>query len=147
MPGGVERLDGVSRRPTDEVPGEQYVLRILLDKKSTAEVKRRALRTLRPNHPELTLDLLRKLIEGDDATLRLEAIRSLRDHPSSDKVATSDRHHADREASDREQAEAVMGLDAPDTDHPQARERLLELAVGGQDPVAIEALRGLRECR
>lgn len=140
----LERLDGVSRRPTDEVPGEQYVVRILLDTKSTPEVRRRALRTLRPDHPELTLDLLRTLIEGDDATLRLEAIRSLRDHPSPDKVATLIAVTRDREAADREQAEAVMGLDATDAVHPEARERLLELAAAGPEPVAIEALRGLR---
>jgi putative heme-binding domain-containing protein len=140
----LERLDGVNRKPTDEVPGEQYVLRLLVDEKTPAEVRRRALRTLRPEHPGLTLELLKTQLASDEAGLRIEAIRSLRDHPSRGKVELMLEISRDAARSDRERAEAVMGLDAGDQDHPQARQRLLELAVTGDGVVAIEALRSLR---
>lgn len=140
----LERLDGVNRKPTDEVPGEQYVLRLLVDEKTPAEVRRRALRTLRPEHPGLTLELLKKQLASDDAALRIEAVRSLRDHPASGKVDLLLALSRDAARSDRERAEAVMGLDPADQDHPQARQRLLELAESGDGVVAIEALRSLR---
>lgn len=140
----LERLDGVNRKPTDEVPGEQYVLRLLVDEKTPVEVRRRALRTLRPEHPGLTLEILRKQLASEDAALRLEAIRSLRDHPSPEKVELLLELSGDVARSERERAEAVMGLDPDNSNHPQARVRLLELAERGNGVLAIEALRSLR---
>ncbi|MFO0902566.1 MAG: PVC-type heme-binding CxxCH protein [Pirellulales bacterium] len=140
----LERLDGVSRKPTDELPGEQYVVQLLLDDATPLEVRRLALRMLRPDHPALKLDLLRSFLAHDDAEIRLEAIRSLREHPSPDRIPLLIELARRSSALPRERAEAVLGLDAAGDPAGPQRATLLELAIQAAPPVALEALRGFR---
>ena len=140
----LEMLDGAKRSPTDEWQGEQYVVRILRDPQATVAVRRQALRTLRPNHPELTLARLEQLLADSDSSIRLEAIRSLRDHPAAERTKLLRAIADNRQLSERERAEAIMGLSAEDTQPGGARERLVTLAIEESPTVALEALRGLR---
>jgi putative membrane-bound dehydrogenase-like protein len=144
----LEMIDGTKRSPTDEWLGEQYVVRMLLDPQAAPTVRRQALRTLRPSHPELTLARLEKLLADEDAAVRLEAIRTLRDHPAADRHRLLLSVAANSQQSERERAEAMMGLSAEDTEPGGARERLIDWSIREESPVvAIEALRGLRGAR
>ncbi|MFM8252336.1 MAG: PVC-type heme-binding CxxCH protein [Planctomycetota bacterium] len=141
----LEMIDGTKRSPTDEWQGEQYVVRMLLDPQAAPTVRRQALRTLRPSHPELTLARLERLLADEDAAVRLEAIRTLRDHPAAERHKLLLSIAANSQRSARERAEAMMGLSAEDNEPGGAREQLLSWSTGDESPVvAIEALRGLR---
>lgn len=137
----IEMLDGVRRDSGQEWAGEQYVLGVLKNPDASLAVRRRALRSLRPDHPELTLDLLRQLLSAQDAELRLEAIRTLRGCGHAEKtqelstIALAETRPVD------ERAEAIVGLVGSE---PAANPTLLELACGAPDELAHEALRSLR---
>jgi putative membrane-bound dehydrogenase-like protein len=137
----LERLEGGVRKPTDEWKSEDYVARVLLDPKSPAPVRRQALRTLRPTHPQLTLDLLRQLCADSDNGVRLEAIRTLRDSPYVERQAELFALANGGQFSEQERAEAVMGLAPTDA---AAQDKLIDLAVEAPQVVAHEALRSLR---
>src|SRR5262249_24131299 len=64
--------------PKKEPEGEDYVWRLLNDPASPAEVRRFALRVLRPDHPRFTMEFLTKLLADSEEQIRLEAIRTLR---------------------------------------------------------------------
>jgi hypothetical protein len=137
----LERLDGVTRAPADEWAGQQYMARALEETQTSGEVRRFALRMLRPDHPVLSIDRLQEYLQGDDRALRLEAVRTLRDSPHAERgallceVASSADYPVDL------RAEAIVGL-APDD--PAARKLLVALAVGGEPALRDEALRSLR---
>ena len=137
----LERLDGVSRTPSDEWGGEQYIVRAIEDPKTSPEARRWSLRMLRPDHPLLSIDRLRGYLQGDDESLRLEAVRSLRESPLSERdallaeIATSNRYAT------RLRAEAIVGI-LPTTD--AARKLLIELASGDNEALRNEAFRSLR---
>jgi putative membrane-bound dehydrogenase-like protein len=137
----LERLDGVVRSPREEAPGEAYVLRVLLDENASPVLRRRALRTLRPDHPQLTMGLLLKLLQSPDDELRLETIRSLREisHPQTSILLRA--IAVDSKAPVVERAEAIMGLRA-EIDG----ELIILVGLAGNDSpeVAQEALRSLR---
>jgi putative membrane-bound dehydrogenase-like protein len=137
----LENLDGVRRESSDEWAGEQYVVRALDDPRTGAEVRRWALRTLRPDHPQLSLSRLEQFLESDDSLLRLEAVRTLRDSPHSKRGAILARIAADERLAEQLRAEAVVGLSAAD---PTARSLLVALAQGESDVLGEEALRSLR---
>lgn len=136
----LERLDGGTRKPTDEWKAEDYIVRVLLDEKSAPAVRRQALRTLRPSHPDLTIDFLRKLALDPDAGVRLEAIRTLRDSSHVERQEELFALASTGQYSEQERAEAVMGL-APEG---AAQQKLVEIAAQAPRVVANEALRSLR---
>src|SRR5205085_7838493 len=53
--------------PRKEAPGEEFVVKMLLDKKTSPERQAFLLRMLRADHPAITDALLQKWIEGDNA--------------------------------------------------------------------------------
>ena len=136
----LERLEGTVRKATDEIKAEDYVARILADESSAPAVRRQALRALRPTHPQLTLEFLRKLSTDPDAGIRLEAIRTLRDSPHPERSQALLQLAMAAQFSEQERAEAVMGLDPSDE---ASRNKLIDLAVEGPVSVAKEALRSL----
>ena len=77
----LERLDGGRRESKEEWSGQEYVIRVLTEPGTSLPVRRLALRVLRPDHPQLTIELLDRFLNDDDALLRLEAVRSLRESP------------------------------------------------------------------
>ncbi len=140
----LERLDGVTRAPSEEWAGQQYMARALEDPRTPGEVRRFALRMLRPDHPVLTIERLQQYLQGDDAGLQLEAVRTLRDsrHPQRggllSEIASSPNYPLEL------RAEAIVGLSPDDA---KTRKLLLTLA-GDKEPVlSNEALRSLRGCQ
>ncbi len=133
--------DKKSRNPSEELGGDVYVLALLKNEKTSPEVRRFALRMLRPEHEQLTAELLKKLIHDSDDGVRLEAIRTLRARPDSERWTELREIAADEKAPVQHRCEAILGLSPGNkTD----RELLLKLAEEPCPPVSDEALRSLR---
>lgn len=137
----LERLDDVARKPTDEWQGEQYVARLLTDAGATPSVRRRALRSLRPDHPQLDAPRLRKLLDDADPQVRLEAIRTLRESSIGERDAWLAAIATDERGTVEQRAAAIVGLRGVDS---ASRTRLLDWATGDRPELAFEALRSLR---
>lgn len=137
----LELLDGRQRNPTDEWRGDQYVAQLLTSNKASAAARRQALRSLRPDHPTLTLPLLKSLLADQDASVRLEAIRTLRESPHAARLDELTAMAADAKREPLERAEAIVGLRG---DQEELRGQLLEWALRGPNAVAQESLRSLR---
>lgn len=137
----LERFQGPSKDSHDELAGESYVAALVADPKTPDEVRRRALRMLRPDHPALQGDRLIGFVSSKDPLLRLEAIRTLRDGNLKDRYEQLSRVAADDRQPVPIRAEAVVGL-AQDA---EARKGLLlSLTEGADDTLRHEALRSLR---
>src|SRR5262249_55003071 len=92
------RLGGGARESPHEIPGEDYIAKLLNDSSVSPAVRRRALRTLRPDHPALTVARLREILASDDLDTQLEAARSLRDNPDPRRIETLSTLARDRSA-------------------------------------------------
>ena len=107
-----------------------------------ARIKSYALRLLPPNHPKLTLALLRSLLAPHDPVLSLEVARTLAARAGDDaremlaEIAADDRRAAEV------RADAIAGLAA--SIHSRDRALLLTLARNQEPAVRNEALRSLR---
>jgi putative membrane-bound dehydrogenase-like protein len=139
----LERLDGMVRKADDEWAGEQYIVRALEDPTTPAEVRRWALRMLRPDHPLLSLERLRSWVEEGDPYLKLEAVRTLRDcrHPHRGELLAEIASSVQYPPILR--AEAVAGISGDD---PATRALLVRLAAEDEPAIRDEALRSLRGC-
>jgi putative membrane-bound dehydrogenase-like protein len=135
------RLDGELHRPDQEVAGEEYVARVLLDPKTAAAVRPRALRALRSDHPALTLSRLKTWLGDSNAALELEAVRTLRESslPQRFDLLASVADDARRPTLLR--AEAIVGMRA---DRSESRDQLLTLAGSFEPVIQHEAVRSLR---
>ncbi len=137
----LERLDGVVRTADDEWAGEQYIVRALEDPATSPEVRRWALRMLRPDHPLLSIERLRQFVTSGDAALQREAVRTLRDSHHSDRLALLSQIAADAQYPMSLRAEAIVGLSG---DEAQTRAQLVSLVAIGEPALRDEALRSLR---
>jgi putative membrane-bound dehydrogenase-like protein len=137
----LERIDVGVKEFHQEFAGEEYVAKVLLDPKMPANVRRRALRMLRPDHPALTLDRLKIWIDDDQLGLRLEAVRTLRDGALADRTPLLSRIARDETMPVGVRAEAIVGLTGDDD---ATRKLLLDLAAGPEPTLRREALRSLR---
>lgn len=143
----LERLDGVSRVVKDEVSGEDYVFKVLLAAQTPPEVRARALRMIRPDHPALAGKLAGFVVAKNNGTtnedrVRIEAVRTLRERSGDEAAAKLLVEVAsDKQASVQLRAEAVVGLSAS---NEKDRELLLDMATGSQKELRDEALRSLR---
>jgi putative heme-binding domain-containing protein len=140
----LERLDGVVRTADDEWAGEQYIVRAIDDPRTTPEVRRWAVRMLRADHPLLTLERLQAWIDGDNAGLQLEAVRTLRETQLSGRTELLARIAGSTQYPTQLRAEAIVGMTGDD---PATRRLLLELAIGRDAALRNEALRSLRGCK
>ena len=141
----LERLDA-ARRADDDPPkkpasGEDYAVQMLKDSASPPSLRRFALKALRPDHPELTSALLQQLIGSDDAAMRLEAIRTLRERPPSERRLPLTKSATDRTRPADERIEALLGLSPDDADERAVLERLTDDAAA---EVATAARRELQ---
>jgi putative membrane-bound dehydrogenase-like protein len=137
----LERLAGRVKLPTDEIAGEDYVARLVVDSAADAAVRRRALRALRPNHPALSIGLLKKLVDSADPAMRLEAVRTLRDSPHQERTALLARLARDEREPNSLRAEAIVGLSPESAGN---RAVLVALALDSEPALRHEALRSLR---
>jgi putative membrane-bound dehydrogenase-like protein len=137
----LELLDGKGRNPSDEVAGEDYIAALLSDPQTPGSVLRRGLRMLRPDHPKLRIDLLRRFLNSSDGAVQLEALRTLCQSQLRDRFDVLAKLADDRHAPISLRAEAIVGLA---DDAGRQRNRLLALATGAEPMIRREALRGLR---
>jgi len=137
----LELLDGSQRKPGDEWRGDQYVAQLLASGKTSPAVRRQALRSLRPDHPLLTMAQLKSLLADSDPAVRLEAIRTLRESPHAERFAELTTIAADANLDSQLRAEAIVGLRA---DRDESRQQLIAWALQGPTAVAHESLRSLR---
>lgn len=140
-------LDPLERRepgldPKQESAGEEYVLKILNSSENQPTVVRRfALRSLRPDHPQLTVELLKKLLKDSDAAIRLEAVRTIRQRPEAERWTELREIAKNQSLSAIERSEALLGLSPGNRED---RQLLLKLVVDKVPEVSDEALRALR---
>jgi putative heme-binding domain-containing protein len=134
----LELLDGTQR--PDEFHGEQYVVKVLKDEQASDDMRRLALRMLRPDHPALTLDWLRDLLASPSETLKREAIETLRASPLDERFNLLAGVARDDRASSNLRSQAIVGLAEADSQ----RELLLALSGSADPSIRAEALRSLR---
>lgn len=127
--------------PVRDVSGQDYIAQLLVDDKISPELRRRSLRMLDATNPLLAGDKLKVWLTSQDPDLRLEAIRSLRETAREDRSTLLAKIAGDSAADDREQAEAIVGLNSTDVG---GRELLLKLATESNPELRREALRSLR---
>ena len=134
----LELLDGTQK--PDEFHGEQYVVKVLKDEQATDDMRRLALRMLRPDHPALTLDRLRDLLASPSEMLKREAIETLRATPLDKRFDLLAEVAHDGRSPSSLRAEAIVGLAEADSQRPL----LLGLAASDDAAIRAEALRSLR---
>jgi len=109
-----------------------------------ASVQARALRLLPASDASLSLARLATFLAQKDATVRLEAVRTLRESPRKGRTERLIAVANDRSAPARLRAEAVVGIGP---DNAASRTTLIELAMHGDGIVRRSALRSLRGAR
>ena len=138
----LERLDSAHLRAGDERSPQDYVARLLLDEAADWPVRRRALRILPPDHPELTVERLVAFAHAPDAAMQQEAVFALCDSPHNDAAGAVEEIARDATQPISMRAAALNGVVA---DSPERVQFLLSLLAPGEDLVlAREALRSLR---
>jgi putative membrane-bound dehydrogenase-like protein len=137
----LHEIRGGPRGPKDESPGETYIAKLLENPKASVAVRSFALRSLRPDHPWLTSERLTQLLRDPDATIRLEAIRTIRQRPDAERWPQLREIAAASDKPTQERCEAILGLSPGNDDD---RKLLFKLAAGENTEVAGEALRALR---
>jgi putative membrane-bound dehydrogenase-like protein len=135
------RLDGEVRLPTQELAGEEYVASLMIDPKTSPEIRHRAIRMLRSDHPALTLARLKGWLSDSDQVLRLEAVRTLRESPLPRRSLELLALAKDPSAPSSHRAEAIVGLSGDSAD---VRDQLVTLASSADPAIRREALRSLR---
>jgi putative membrane-bound dehydrogenase-like protein len=138
-------LAGAHKRADQEIAGEEYVARIVTDAAQPAAFRAVALRMLRPDHPAVRPELLRQMLDGNDAALCDEAVRALAlrvDPPAQDILR---RLAGDALARLDWRRDAVAGLAHSASSSPLTRGRLLRLL--DEPPLRRDALRSLRGAR
>ena len=137
----LDRLGGAAVDPKQEASGDVFVLKLLQNEKVSPATRRFAIRSLRPDHPALTTELLAKLLADEQSSIRLEAIRTIRQRPDANRWPQLRAIAADEKLPPQERCEAILGL-SPGNE--EDRKLLFALAEGTHVQVADEALRALR---
>ncbi len=131
------RLDG---QDVSEAKMADYFLERLGDDAAPAAVRVMALQMVPATHAKLTPDLLGRFLAGDDASLRLEAARTLAEHPSPKRVPLLLAAARDGRRGEAVRAQAVVGLAERSG---ELADELLGLAKGDSAAVRDEVLRAL----
>lgn len=140
-------LDRLERREPSldakqESAGEEYVLKLLGSKEPAASsIRRFALRSLRPDHPQLTVAMLKQLLNDSDEAVRLEAVRTIRQRPEAERWVELREIARNEKLSATQRSEAILGLSPGNRED---RLILFELTTDKIPQVADEALRALR---
>lgn len=136
-----EKLDSPPRRDSDEWASDRYLASTLEADDTSEVVTALALRAIRPDDKVLTAKRFERWLASGDESLRLEAVRTLRETKLPERRVLLLRVVQDRRASDLLRAEAAVGLSAESTADVF---RLLTVARTAPTIVAAEVLRGLR---
>jgi putative membrane-bound dehydrogenase-like protein len=127
--------------PGKEARGEEFVVKILLDKNTSAERQAFLLRMLRADHPALSDDLLKKYIEGDNAALRLAALQVISQRGSAPKFLDANQMAQENK---REKAERLEAISLLSPSNPKDLPTLLKLSKAEVPLIAEQAARTIR---
>ena len=133
------RLDD---REVSEANMADYFLERLKDEKSPPALRVLALQMIPPSHPKLTLELLGNLLQNGEPSIRLEAARSLSEHPNAGRTRLLLKALEDSRQSDAVRAQAILGLSTSSSAHV---DKLLTIAEGDRAILRAEALRALKD--
>lgn len=136
-------VDWLSHPPKQRASNfaDGLLARELRNKRRSPELKTIALRSISPNHKQLTPDAMRAFLKSDHTPLRTEAVRTLVMQSDAGRIALLKEVIADERFGDALRADAVAGLAAV---APAERGLLEELAGDGSPAVRREADRVLR---
>lgn len=137
----IEKLDKPPKKDNQEWASEQYVAEALVNEGLPIEVRRWALRTLRPDHPAITSARLKQWLASPDQATQLEAIRTLRESTVNDRESLLRQIAADSNRAVALRCEAIVGLSPSSEEQTNC---LLTLAGDADLQLANEALRSLR---
>lgn len=132
------KLDSAAK-PGGEIAGDDYLAKILVDPNVALPVRKRALRMIKPEHPALTVDFLKKAIESGDPQYQLEAVRALRDIRDPKRFDLL-RSLVQGKYPERVRAEAAVGMAAA----PDRGSLASAIAEESSKAVRDETLRSLR---
>jgi putative membrane-bound dehydrogenase-like protein len=138
----LKMLAGEETKTQDEQGADAIVLKMVLDEASAAYSRARALRYLRPDHPKLTIELLKGFLNAKDEDLKLEAIRTLSERGEAEAQKLLLAVALDESLPSQLRAEATAGLTLGQEDAAAALAKLSKSPVRA---VAIEASRKLRK--
>jgi putative membrane-bound dehydrogenase-like protein len=136
-------LAGNRHRPTEEVAGETYVAKVMLDAEKPAAIRALALSMLRPDHPSLTAARLRQFLSSADSELRRQTVRTLAMRADEPCQAELRRLATDKRATTPVRKLAVLGL-AQSAPHSVATQDVLVSLLPDPD-LCLDALRSLRD--
>ena len=105
-----QMLDADPKKPLAESSGEEQVVRIIKDGKQPIVFRQFVLKMLRPDHPALTINLLKAMFDSANGSGRLEVVRTLSmraDDPTQDWLRAI---AVDDKLDQRLRAIAVVGL-------------------------------------
>jgi putative membrane-bound dehydrogenase-like protein len=140
-----QMLEADPKKPLPESSGEEFVARIVKDSKQPEVFRRLSLRMLRPEHPALTTDLLKQMLDSADAATRGEAVRTLAQRADSASQQLLRQLATDGKAEPNPRAFAVLGLAQSAPSSPETRRLLLSLLADSQ--LQRDALRSLRDAK
>jgi putative membrane-bound dehydrogenase-like protein len=106
----LEMLERVKRAAKNEFSGADYALRLARDERAADSVRSIALRMVPPGHKGLDFQLLKRLLAASSVSLRVEAVRTLRDTVFREMPATLRALAADPQADISVRLEAIAGL-------------------------------------
>ncbi|MEQ8787341.1 MAG: c-type cytochrome [Pirellulaceae bacterium] len=132
----LDRLDG--KEPSDRPSPERLLARINDDKSSLA-VRRIALRMIDPTYKQLRLTHLEPFLKHRDASLRLEAVRTLAELGDDDRLDVLAQTAKDAKQPTPIRAAAIAGLAGT----PKSAEVLVQFAKSEDAALRDEALRAL----
>lgn len=143
----LEMLDGTKPEDIDKTPAAKYVLPLLTDEKRPAAVRAQAMRLVSPADPALDSGLLSQWINGNDALLRQEAIRTLQLAPVERTTPLLVPFAVDTGHDRQLRADALAGLAvAAKVEQPggAVRKLLAQLLGSSDDILRLESLRSAR---
>lgn len=127
--------------PGKEAPGEEFVVKMLLDKKTSPERQAFLLRMLRADHPALSDARLQQWIEGDNAALRLAALQTISQRSSLPGFLNLGAVAQDENRPVEERLEAIAAMAA----QPRKYDAILGELMNSKNPlIATQAGRTIR---
>jgi putative heme-binding domain-containing protein len=140
-------LDGTNPAEIDKTPAARYVLPLLADETRSPAIRAQALRLVAPNDPALDPALLGKLLNGSEALLKQEAIRTLQLAPPDRAAPLLVPFAADEQQDQQLRADAVAGLAGvarSESSGGTARKLLAKMMISGDAVLQFEGLRSAR---
>ncbi len=133
----MDRLD--NKEPSDQ-PSTKLLLAKIKDDDAPVAIRRLCLRMIAPDADGLKLEKLVALTKHEDRQLRIEAVRTLAEHPDSQRADALIKLASDKSQSPQLRATAIAGLAVNADAHVDF---LIDIARDSGDVVRDEALRCL----